>query len=183
MATVGIHQERWNNIRAIALDVDGVLTDGGIWRGANGEEFRRFASSDAIGISLAHRNGLMTTLISSESSPLIHRYAARMSIKEVFTACRDKAATLRDFAGRNRLELSEISFMGDDVNDLSAMEIAGLAAAPANAHAAVRRKAAFVTKSHGGDGAVRELIDALLIAQGLAIPVSALRERKVAKAI
>jgi 3-deoxy-D-manno-octulosonate 8-phosphate phosphatase (KDO 8-P phosphatase) len=181
MATNGMHQQRWNNIRAIAFDVDGVLTDGGIWWGANGEEFRRFSFSDIMGISLAHRSGFVTALISGETSPLIHRYAARMSIKDVFMGCRDKASTLRDFALRNHLDLGEISFMGDDVNDLSAMEIAGLSAAPSNAHATVRKKASFVTKSAGGDGAVRELIDALLAAQGLAMPVVANRERKDAK--
>ena len=97
--------------------------------------------------------------------------------------CRDKSSTLRDFALRNHLDLCEVSFMGDDVNDLAAMEIAGLSAAPANAHAAVRKKASFVTRSAGGDGAVRELIDALLVAQGLAMPIAPSRERKDARAV
>ena len=167
MARNGSRRDTWGNIRAIALDVDGVLTDGGIWWGANGEEFRHFSFSDIMGISLAHRNGLITTLISGENSPVIHRFAAKMSIKEVFTGCRDKASTLRDFSARNHLKLSEVSFMGDDVNDIRAMEIAGLSVAPANAHAQVRKKAAFVTKNSGGRGAVRELIDALIGAQGL----------------
>lgn len=178
MTKNALRQETCINIKAIALDVDGVLTDGGIWWGANGEESRRFSFRDIMGVSLAHRNGLMTTLISGENSSIIHRFAANMSIKEVFTGCRDKASTLREFAARNQLELCQVSFMGDDVNDIAAMDIAGLSAAPANAHATVRKRATFVTKNTAGKGAVRELIDALLIAHGTAI-----RQRDNAKTI
>lgn len=178
-----IRKEVWLRIRAIALDVDGVLTDGGVWWGANGEEFKRFCFTDIMGISLAHRNGLITTLISGETSPIIHRYAAKMAIKEVFTGCRDKASTLQEFAERNHLDLSEISFMGDDVNDLAAMELSGLPAAPANAHAVIRKKAVFLSKKFGGDGAVRDLIDALLVAQGPTKPIKVDRKGIDAKGI
>src|SRR5438128_1630076 len=120
-------------LKAIALDVDGVLTDGGVWWGPDGAEWKRFSFADIMGVSLARKAGLMVTLISGEDSPLVDRFAAKMNLVDVTKGCKDKAGALRAFAERNGLALEEIAFMGDDVNDLCAMEIAGLAAAPADA--------------------------------------------------
>jgi 3-deoxy-D-manno-octulosonate 8-phosphate phosphatase (KDO 8-P phosphatase) len=150
------------HLKAIALDVDGVLTDGGVWWGPNGEEWKRFCFADIMGVSRARRAGLIVALISGEDSPLVDRFAVKMGITDVEKGCKDKATALRSFAERRGLALSEISFMGDDVNDVGAMEIAGLAAAPANAMPAVQKKAAFVSKLGGGNGAVRDLIEAIL---------------------
>jgi 3-deoxy-D-manno-octulosonate 8-phosphate phosphatase (KDO 8-P phosphatase) len=149
-------------LRAIALDVDGVLTDGGVWWGPDGAEWKRFSFADIMGVSLARKAGLIVTLISGEDSPLVDRFAAKMNLADITKGCKDKAGALRAFAERNQLGLHEICFMGDDVNDLAAMEMAGLAAAPADARAAVRDKAAFVTQARGGNGAVRELVDRIL---------------------
>ena len=152
-------------LKAIALDVDGVLTDGAVLWGPNGEEWKRFSFADIMGVSLARKAGLIVTLISGEDSPLVNRFATKMSIPEITTGCKDKAAALRAFAERNQLELAEIAFMGDDVNDLQAMEAAGLAAAPADARPAARKKAAIVTEAKGGNGAVRELVEHILAAR------------------
>src|SRR6266404_4149725 len=105
-------------IRALALDVDGVLTDGGAWWGPDGAEWKRFSFADIMGVSLACKAGLAVTLISGEDSPLVDRFAAKMRLTDIAKGCKDKAAALRAFAGRNGLELEEICFMGDDVNDL-----------------------------------------------------------------
>jgi 3-deoxy-D-manno-octulosonate 8-phosphate phosphatase (KDO 8-P phosphatase) len=150
------------SLKAIALDVDGVLTDGGVWWGPNGEEWKRFSFADIMGVSLARKAGLAVTLISGEDSPLVDRFAAKMDLTDITKGCKDKAGALRAFAGRRQLELHEICFMGDDVNDLAAMEIAGLAAAPADARPAALEKAAVVTVARAGHGAVRELVDRIL---------------------
>lgn len=152
-------------IQAIALDVDGVLTDGGIWWGPDGQEWKRFSFADIMGVSLARKAGLIVGLISGEDSPLVDRYAAKMGIADVEKNCKQKADALRTFAARWHLDLSRICFMGDDVNDLPALQIAGLAAAPANARPAVLQQAGFVSAFRGGDGAVRELVDAILKAK------------------
>jgi len=149
-------------IRAIALDVDGVLTDGGVWWGPNGEEWKRFCFADIMGVSVALRAGLLITLISGEDSPLVDRLAAKFKLTDFAKGCKDKASALRRFAERHRLMLSEICYMGDDVNDQEAMELAGVAATPADSHQSVRNRAAFITKNGGGRGAVRELVDAIL---------------------
>jgi 3-deoxy-D-manno-octulosonate 8-phosphate phosphatase (KDO 8-P phosphatase) len=153
------------HLKAIALDVDGVLTDGGVWWGPNGEEWKRFCFADIMGVSLAIKSGLLVALISGEDSPLVDRFAAKMGITDVEKGCKDKGRALRAFAERRGLALSEVTFMGDDVNDVGAMGIAGLAAAPASAVPEALERASFVSTKQGGYGAVRELVDAILRAK------------------
>lgn len=152
-----------NKIKAIALDIDGVLTDGTFIWGPQGEEFKKFSFLDVMGISLGKKVGLIFAFISGEDTPLIDRYAKKMGIIDVYKGCRDKAAALRDFAQKHNLELAQICFMGDDVNDLPALELAGLSASPASAHNDVKKKVMLTTQHNGGQGAVRELIDYVLI--------------------
>jgi 3-deoxy-D-manno-octulosonate 8-phosphate phosphatase (KDO 8-P phosphatase) len=95
----------------------------------------------------------------------VDRFAAKMNLTDITKGCKDKAAALRAFAARQGFELAEICFMGDDVNDLEAMKLAGLAAAPADARPQVLEKADLVTRAPGGNGAVRELVDILLTGQ------------------
>jgi 3-deoxy-D-manno-octulosonate 8-phosphate phosphatase (KDO 8-P phosphatase) len=149
-------------IKALALDVDGVLTDGSVWWGPNGEEWKRFHFADIMGLSLARRAGLVVALISGEDSPLIDRLATKMRISDVDKNCKDKGSALRALAERHGLSLDEVCFIGDDVNDLSALTIAGLSACPADARDLIRGKCQVITRLSGGNGAVREVVDMLL---------------------
>lgn len=149
-------------IKALALDVDGVLTDGSVWWGPNGEEWKRFHFADIMGLSLARRAGLVVALISGEDSPLIDRLASKMRISDVDKNCKDKGSALRALAERHGLSLDEVCFIGDDVNDLSALTIAGLSACPADARDLIRGKCQVITRLSGGNGAVREVVDMLL---------------------
>ena len=151
-----------NKIKAVALDVDGVLTDGTFVWGANGEEYKKFCFLDIMGISIGVKSGLIFALISGEDNPLIDRYATKMGIIDTYKGCKDKASALKNFAQKYNLPLQQVCFMGDDINDASAMELAGLAAAPSTAHEDAKVKANLVTKCPGGNGAVRELIDFIL---------------------
>jgi len=157
-------------IRAIALDVDGVLTDGGVWWGASGEEMKRFSFADIMGVSLARKAGLIVALISGEDSSIIDRFAAKLGITDIEKNCKDKASALRRLGEKYGIPASDLCFMGDDVNDIGAMRLAGLAAAPADARPAAREQASFVTSRAGGNGAVRELIDAILAARPASRP-------------
>ena len=154
-------------IKAVALDVDGVLTDGTFWWGSAGEEFKRFSFRDIMGISLGRKAGLIFALISGETSPLIERFASKMQITDIYQGCKDKAAALNQFAQGRGLALANVCFMGDDVNDLGALGIAGLSAAPADAHEKVLGQVQRVLARPGGRGAVRELIDGLLAEQAV----------------
>ena len=149
-------------IKAVALDIDGVLTDGTFTWGPNGEEYKQFSFYDVMGISLASNAGIIFALISGEDNALIDRFAQKMKIVDIYKGCKDKAGALISFAEKNFLELNQICFMGDDVNDIGALEIAGLSIAPANAHKSVKQKAEIITEKSGGHGAVRELLDIIL---------------------
>jgi 3-deoxy-D-manno-octulosonate 8-phosphate phosphatase (KDO 8-P phosphatase) len=149
------------NIRAVALDVDGVLTDGTFVWGPGDEESKRFSFRDVMGISLGKKAGIVFALISGENSPLVDRFARKMGITDVYKGCKDKAAALREFAEVHKFPLKEICFIGDDVNDLSALAISGLAAAPGDAHPSVRQVVEYVAHACGGHGAVREIVDYL----------------------
>lgn len=152
-------------IKAIALDFDGVLTDGTFIWGPNGDEYKKLSFLDVMGISLGKKGGLLFALISGEDSPMLDRFANKMGIIDVYKGCKDKAAALKSFAQKYNLGLEQVCFVGDDVNDVTALELAGLAVVPATAHAAARSRAGLVTKGGGGQGAVRELVDMILAQQ------------------
>jgi 3-deoxy-D-manno-octulosonate 8-phosphate phosphatase (KDO 8-P phosphatase) len=155
-------------IKAVAMDVDGVLTDGGVWWGPNGEEWKRFHFADIMGLSLARKSGMVIALMSGEDSPLVDRLAEKLGVTDVHKGCKDKASALRAFSEGHGLRLQEICFIGDDVNDLPALAIVGLSVCPADARPSVRENCQVVTKLSGGNGAVREVIDMLLGAARLA---------------
>ncbi|MCK9391022.1 MAG: HAD family hydrolase [Syntrophales bacterium] len=152
-------------IKAIALDFDGVLTDGTFIWGPNDEEYKKMSFLDVMGISLGKKGGLLFAIISGEDSPMLDRFAKKMGIVDVYKGCKDKAAALRGFAQKHNLDLGQVCFVGDDVNDVPALELAGLAVVPATAHAAARSRAGLVTKAGGGQGAVREVVDVILAKQ------------------
>lgn len=163
--------EKLLTLRAVAFDVDGVLTDGTLTWSSTGEESKTFSFADIMGISLARRLGLELALISGEASPLVDRYAEKLRIPHVTKGCRDKATALRELSAATAIPLEHICFFGDDINDLFAMEIAGLSACPANAAKDVLAHVSihgFVSTQAGGRGAVREFIDAILTARNLA---------------
>jgi len=149
-------------VRAIVLDVDGTLTDGGVFWGPDGQEWKRFCFADIMGVSRARRAGLGLALISGEDSPLVDRFAQKLGIEHVYKGIRDKATALKEFCEVSGFGLHEICFMGDDVNDLDAMRLAGFSAAPADAQPPVRAFVTLVTEARGGYGAVREMIEAVL---------------------
>jgi 3-deoxy-D-manno-octulosonate 8-phosphate phosphatase (KDO 8-P phosphatase) len=159
------------NIQAIAFDVDGVLTDGSILWGPSGEEWKRFHFTDIMGLSLARRAGIIIALISGENSPLIDRYAQKLRIQHIYKGTRDKATALRDFSTNINVPLANICVMGDDINDLPAMQIAGISAAPTNACpevlAHIAATSGFACTLTGGNGAARQLTDAILSASNL----------------
>jgi 3-deoxy-D-manno-octulosonate 8-phosphate phosphatase (KDO 8-P phosphatase) len=164
-----IDPNRLLTLRALAMDVDGVLTDGTLTWSPSGEEFKTFSFADIMGISLLRRIGFKMALISGEPSPQVDLYARKMHIPFVAKGIRDKAAALRAFSEKFTIPLEAICYFGDDINDLAAMEIAGLCACPSNAaeevSAFVYRNSGYVSTNRGGQGAVRSLADAILAAR------------------
>jgi 3-deoxy-D-manno-octulosonate 8-phosphate phosphatase (KDO 8-P phosphatase) len=152
-------------IRLLVLDVDGVLTDGGLLSGPSGEETKRFHVHDGLALVAARKAGLQVAVLSSRASAAVTRRMAELGVTEVHQGVSDKAAALRSLCERLGVQDTEVAMMGDDLPDLSAMARAGMALAPANAVAEVKRAADWVARRRGGDGAVREAVEMLLKAR------------------
>ncbi|MFQ5878102.1 MAG: KdsC family phosphatase [Acidobacteriota bacterium] len=150
----------------ILLDVDGVLTDGRITYVGAGREAKSFDVRDGVGLWLARRAGLRTGIISGRSGAAVLRRAAELHMDEVHLEVRDKLAAYRQILRRGHLRDAQICYVGDDVVDLPLLARVGLGVAVADAHPEVLRRTAFVTEARGGRGAVREVVDAILMAQG-----------------
>jgi 3-deoxy-D-manno-octulosonate 8-phosphate phosphatase (KDO 8-P phosphatase) len=152
-------------IRLLVVDVDGVLTDGGLDYGAAGEETKRFFVQDGLALVAARRAGLAVAVISGRASAAVTRRMTELGVSEVHQGVQDKAAAVESVMGRLGLRAAEVAVMGDDLPDLPLMKQAGLALAPANAVAEVRRAADWVARRAGGAGAVRDAVEMLLKAR------------------
>lgn len=161
-----ITMEKARAVRLLVLDVDGVLTDGRLWYGNDNEEMKAFDIQDGLGIKLLMRAGIDVAIITGRRSALVARRGAELGIRRVIQGREDKLVALRELCGELAIDLPEIAYMGDDLPDLSAIRAVGLGIAVANAHAAVAPHAAYRTQNRGGAGAVREVCDLLLQAQG-----------------
>lgn len=152
-------------IRLLILDVDGVLTDGGLLYGASGEETKRFHVHDGLALVAARKAGLQVAVLSSRASAAVTRRMTELGVSEVHQGVGDKASALVSLCERLGVPTSAVAMMGDDLPDLAAMGRVGLALAPANAVAEVKRAAHWVARRRGGDGAVREAVEMLLKAR------------------
>jgi 3-deoxy-D-manno-octulosonate 8-phosphate phosphatase (KDO 8-P phosphatase) len=156
---------RWAAVRALVTDVDGVLTDGGLYYAENGDELKRFDVRDGQGLVLLREAGVLTAIVTRKRTTIVVRRARDLGIAEVHQDARDKAAVLADLMTRHRLTAAAVCYVGDDVGDLSAMRAAGLPVAVADAVPAVRRAATYVTRARAGHGAIREVCDLILAAR------------------
>lgn len=158
--------DRARRVRLILLDVDGVLTDGGIHMGPDGYDGRSFHSRDGQGIRMGQRGGLVFGIVSGRASRVVTARAAELDITEVHQQIDDKLACLRDICSRLDVAPEAVCYVGDDLVDVPVMRRVGFAAAPADAAPEARQAAHYVTRLEGGRGAVREVIDVALQASG-----------------
>lgn len=158
--------KRLKAVRLLVCDVDGVLTDGGMWLTGDGGEAKRFSAHDGLGLSLAAAAGLTTALLTARRSPLVARRARECRVPWVVQGRNDKGPALAELNRRTGIPASATAYVGDDLVDLPAMRLASVAVAVADAAREVKAAADFVTAACGGHGAVREVIERLLKAQG-----------------
>ena len=159
-------RERAHRVRFLIFDVDGVLTDGGIYTGEQGELMKPFYVRDGLGIRLWQNEGFGTALITGRDSAIVSLRAAELKIEDVYLGHIDKRAAYEEIKTRHALSDEAVGYIGDDLVDLAVMQRVGFPAAPADACAEVRDLCAFVAAAAGGRGAVREIIEFLLKAQG-----------------
>lgn len=152
-------------IALVLADVDGVLTDNGVYYSERGELLKRFSVRDGMGVERLRAAGVETGLATGESSPAVLRRAEKLGLKRVFTGARDKLALLPELTGRAGLALEQIAYIGDDVNDLKLIEAVGergLTAAPSDAMAVVAESVHYRSRCPGGHGAFRDFAEWLL---------------------
>ena len=152
-------------IKLLALDVDGVLTDGSIYISPAGEVFKGFNAKDGMGISCALRSGLQIAVITGRQSPIVERRCEELGRTLLQQGVKDKRLALQQMAQELGLVREEIAYMGDDLNDIPAFKASGLNLVPADAAMEVLAVADIITKASGGRGAVREAITMILAAQ------------------
>jgi len=153
-------------VRLLALDVDGVLTDGALYFSNNGEEMKAFSTLDGQGIKLLQDSGVTVALITARNSQLVSRRAANLGIARLVQGCENKLQALLGLLQELQLTPAQAAYVGDDLPDLACIRQVGLGIAVANAHAEIKTEAAFTTTCEGGKGAVREVCDRILKAQG-----------------
>ncbi|MCL2403161.1 MAG: HAD-IIIA family hydrolase [Coriobacteriia bacterium] len=146
-------------IKLFVMDVDGTLTDGKLFIGPSGELFKGFHSQDGMGITLLHKAGIHTAIITGRQSEIVEARAKELGIKEVFQKIKDKRPVLEKLVADLGLTMEEVAYIGDDTNDLGCLSIAGKAFIPANAVDAIRGHGFIGLSRSGGEGAVREAID------------------------
>lgn len=154
------------NVKMLISDVDGVLTDGSVYKGANGEELKRFNVTDGAGAAIARAAGLNVALISGRYSEATSVRAAEMKIEEVYNGTLDKRGPYNEIKEKHGLNDHEIAYVGDDLIDIVVMEQVAVPIAVANAYDIVKSKAVHITNTSGGKGAFREAIEWILTQQG-----------------
>ncbi len=159
-------QDRARHIKLLLMDCDGVLTDGRIWLFDNGEEQKGFHTRDGLGIELWHRAGLRSGIISGRNSTAVERRAQGLGMSFVVQGVKEKVQAFDETVAHAGVTNEEVAFIGDDLNDIPLMLRSGLGVAVADAAVEARERAHYVTKLVGGQGAVREVIELILKAQG-----------------
>ncbi|MFZ4481800.1 MAG: KdsC family phosphatase [Rhodoferax sp.] len=157
---------RAQGIRLVFFDVDGVLTDGGLYFGETGETIKRFNTLDGHGLKLLGRAGITAAVITGRDSSALRLRLAALGIEHVHYGTEDKRPAAEQTLNALGLDWSQAAAMGDDWTDLPVMCRCALACAPQNAHTEVKAVSHHVTRTRGGDGAVREVCDLLLVASG-----------------
>jgi 3-deoxy-D-manno-octulosonate 8-phosphate phosphatase (KDO 8-P phosphatase) len=150
----------------LVLDVDGVLTDGGLFYGPEGEALKRFDVKDGHGLVLAHLTGLRAAVLTARRSAIVEKRATELWLSPISQGNRDKRAGLFALLEEARVPAARAGFVGDDLNDLPAMSEVGFACCPSDAVPEVRKIAHYVAGARGGHGAVREIVELILKAQG-----------------
>lgn len=156
--------ENRKNIKLLVLDVDGTMTDGGIYITEEGLQFKKFHAHDGLGIKLAIKKGIDVAIIShSITAEMVVKRAQHLGMQHIYVGERPKLEVLKEWLIRLNLKPSEIAFIGDDLNDLEIIQTVGFSACPANAVEKIKMECDIVLTRSGGDAAVREFIDRFIL--------------------
>lgn len=154
------------DIRLIVLDVDGTMTDGGVYIDNNRVETKKFCIKDGCGIVLAHTAGIEFMILTGRESNCVRQRAEELKIRYIYQNVKNKISFLKEFMREKNLKEDQLAYIGDDLNDLYAMRLAGTAACPSDAAQEIKAQCDYVLNAKGGEGVVREFVELLLKDKG-----------------
>jgi YrbI family 3-deoxy-D-manno-octulosonate 8-phosphate phosphatase len=158
-------EAKLSEIKILVMDVDGTMTDGAMYYNESGEALKRFSARDGMGITLLHNAGIETGIITSVNSHIAKARATKLQMKYIKLDRFDKDKAIQEISLESGVPVENIAFIGDDVNDISGMKLAGFSAAPADANDETKSIVDYVCVANGGKGAIREIAEKILIGQ------------------
>lgn len=159
--------EDLSKVKTLIMDVDGTLTDGGIYYDSHRNEIKKFSTKDGSGFALAHAAGIKLIVITGRESECVKRRMTELHVDILKQNVKDKVEWVKQYLSENAIDGSEIGYIGDDLNDINAMKMCGFIGCPADACRQVRDIAGYISQFKGGRGAVRDCVEYLLEQQGL----------------
>ena len=159
---ISVIKKKLKKIRLVITDVDGVLTDGGIFYSKNGEFLKKFNTRDSMGMELLLNCGIKTVMLTRENSEIVKKRAKKIKIVELYSGVTDKKSILPKILKNYNVRIDEIAYIGDDINDLEIMRSIGFAATPNDGNTEVKKISNYICKMKGGEGAFREIADLIL---------------------
>lgn len=156
---------RAKKIKLVITDVDGVLTDGGMYYTANGDIMKRFHVRDGMGVTLLRKNNISTIIITKEQTPMVKQWAKRMKIKRLFDGVKQKEKILQRICTQFKVKQDEIAYIGDDINDVELLKMVGFSAVPKDAILIAKNNSNYICKKNGGEGVLREVAEIILLAK------------------
>ncbi|WP_304353082.1 HAD family hydrolase [Brachyspira innocens] len=153
-----------NNIKLFGCDVDGTLTDAGMYYTENGDELKKFNTRDGMGIKLLRESGIITLIITSENTKIVENRAKKLKVDYLYQGVQNKLELIKELLSKLNIDRSEFAYIGDDINDKEILEFAGLKACPNDAMDIIKKiDNILIMSKKGGEGAVREFIDNYII--------------------
>ena len=154
-------------IKIVITDVDGVLTDGGMFFSKNGEMLKKFNTRDGMGVELLRNHKIPVVIITRENSKIVLSRAKKLLIKEIFIGVKKKELLLPKICKKYQIKKNNVAYIGDDINDLEILKQVGFSASPRDGISIIKKKSDYVCKSKGGEGVLREIADLIISCQKL----------------
>lgn len=148
--------------KLVITDIDGVWTDGGMYYDQTGNEWKKFNTSDSAGVLFLNLLNIPLAIITGEDTEIVRRRAEKLKIEHLFMGVKDKVTVAKELCKKLDIQLDDVAYIGDDINDILLLRLVGFSAAPANAPTYIQSEVNFVTKTKGGDGAFREFVEIIL---------------------
>ena len=154
--------KKCKKIKLVICDVDGVLTDGGMYYSKNGEIMKKFNTRDGMGVELLSKNHIRTIIITKENSEIVKQRGKKVKVLKTYTGISKKENLLDEICNENKVSLNNIAYIGDDINDLEIMKSVGFSATPKNGIEKIKNISDYICESNGGEGVFREITDLII---------------------